>query len=380
MKKKFLICQYSHIEGYPPTFNAINILAQEGHKIQVLARKDLETKWTYSENVTLNFIGNYKDRFEFEKTSKLHKIKEFFSYLKLMRKLIKKTKPEIVLLYDNIPLMAYRLIRLFVSSKHKVWYHNHDIHYLKDYKKYSLPYFAYFSLKKSFRFIDFFSLPSIERLKYFNLKKYKGKQAILPNFPPKYLYKYEKSDKPKGTIKLVYPGSNISHMHGIEEIIPILNKIINEKKITLHLIGTIKPNLKKKFLEIAKKHKTTKQIFFIDRIPYTEMQQEITKYDIGIAINKPLNITYETGGTAANKIYEYPASGLPSILFDNKHYRNYFSKYEWAFFSNLSEQNIVDCINDIDINYINLSKKAREDYLNDFNFEKSFKKTLGVFI
>ena len=144
MKKKFLICQYSHIEGYPPTFNAINILDQEGHKIQVLARKDLETKWTYSENVTLNFIGNYKDRFEFEKTSKLHKIKEFFSYLKLMRKLIKKTKPEIVLLYDNIPLMAYRLIRLFVSSKHKVWYHNHDNHFLKDYVKFTLNYFGYF--------------------------------------------------------------------------------------------------------------------------------------------------------------------------------------------------------------------------------------------
>lgn len=369
---KILACQYSHIEGYPPTFNAVNIIASQGHQVQVLMRKDMITTWNYHENIKINFVGNYKDRFEFERTSKWHKIKEFIIFVKTLKKLVLENRPDIVLLYDNVPLMAYRMLRTINRFNHKVWYHNHDIHYLKDYKKYSLPYFAYFSLKKSFKFINYFSLPAVERLKYFNLKNYKGKQIILPNYPPSYLYKYKKEIAPVDTIKLVYPGSNISHMHGIEEIIPILNNTVNGKKITLSLVGTIKSNYKNKLLQIADKYQTTQKLFFIDRMSYTQMQKEMLSYDIGVAINKPMNITYETGGSAANKIYEYPASGLPSVLFDNKHYRIYFDRYDWAFFSNLSEDSLLSVIELIDNNYLALSKKAKEDFKEDLYFEKYF--------
>ena len=376
---KFLVCQYTHIEGYPPTFNAINILAQTGHQIQVLARKDLPTEWKYPENVKIKFIGNYNHRFEYDKTSKTHKIKEFITYVKTLKNLFKTNKPDIVLLYDNIPLMAYRLIRLFINKKHKVWYHNHDIHYLKDYKKYSLPYFAYFSLKSSFKFIDYFSLPAIERLKYFNLENFRGKQHVLPNYPPQYLFKYKKTKEPEKEIKLVYPGSNISHMHGIEEIIPVLNTKINKKNLSLTLIGTIKNNYKEKLLAIAQKHNTQNRLFFIDRKSYIKMPEEMLKYDIGVAINKPLNITYETGGSAANKLYEYPASGLPAIFFDNEHYRKYFDKFEWAAFTDLSEQSLLKAIKNLDNNYSYLSNKAKTDFEKSFNFENKFHNILVYF-
>lgn len=376
---KFLICQYSHIEGYPPTFNAVNVLAKQGHTVEVLARKDLETSWDYHSNIQLNFVGNYKTRFEYDAKSKWHKINEFFKYLKQFKLLLKK-KPDVLLLYDNIPLMAWRLIRVFhLGKKPLVWYHNHDIHYLKDYKKYSLPYFAYFSLRKSFKFIDFFSLPAAERLKYFKLKNFKGKQSILPNYPPAYLFNRSKQSAPESEIKLVYPGSNISHMHGIEDIIPILNNKINGKALSLSLVGTISAKYKNTLLDIAQKHKTTDKLHFIDRMPYPRMPSKIMEYDIGVAINKPMNITYETGGTAANKIYEYPASGLPSILFDNAHYRKYFDNYKWAFFSDLSEASLLQCIQSIDDNYIQLSQRAGKDFENGFSFEKVFNITLAVF-
>ncbi len=377
---KFLACIYNHIEGYPPTFNAINLLAAKGHEVIVLMRKDMPTVWQYDENIKIHSIGDYKNRFEYELTSKKHKIQEFFSYVNKLKKLIKIEKPDVVLLYDNVPLMAYRINRPFINTKtHKVWFHNHDIHYLKDYKKYSLPYFAYFSLKKSFKFIDYFTLPASERLKYFNLKKYKGQQKILPNFPPEYLFKYKKSNAPQKEIKLVYPGSNISHMHGIEEIIPVLNNIVNGKRITLSLVGTIKSAYKNKLLEIANNHNTVDNLIFKDRMSYTKMQKEMINYDIGVAINKPMNITYETGGTAANKIYEYPASGLPSILFDNKHYRYYFDKYKWAFFSDLTQMSLLNCIKQIDDNYLEFSEQAKVDYKKNFSFEKTFNETLKIF-
>lgn len=378
---KIIVSLYNHIEGYPPTFNAINILAKKGHTLTVLMRKDLPTSWNYLSNIRFETVGDYQNRFEFEQKSKLYKIREFFIFLRKLFKLIKREKPNVVLLYDNIPLMAYRFIRFFLNKKsHKVWFHNHDIHYLMDYKKYSLPWFAYFSLKKSFTFIHFFSLPAKERLQYFNLKKFRGKQMIIPNFPPAYLYRFQKEYAPKDIIKLVYPGSNISHMHGIEEIIPILNNRVNKKALHLYLVGTIKSNYKKTLLEIAEAHNTTDKVFFVDRMPYIKIQEEMIKYDIGVAINKPMNITYETGGTAANKIYEYPASGLPSIFYDNKHYRTYFDHYDWAFFTDLSEKSLINCIHKIDSNYLAYSKLARKEYIENLSFENVFNKAYSFFL
>jgi hypothetical protein len=203
---------------------------------------------------------------------------------------------------------------------------------------------------------------------------------IIPNFPPAYLYRFQKEYAPKDIIKLVYPGSNISHMHGIEEIIPILNNRVNEKDLHLYLVGTIKSNYKQTLLEIAEAHNTTDKLFFVDRMPYIRMQEEMIKYDIGVAVNKPMNITYETGGTAANKIYEFPASGLPSIFYDNKHYRTYFKNYIWSFFSNLTENSLIDCIQQIDMNYMILSSSARKDYLLSFTFEEVFNLAYNYFV
>ena len=168
-------------------------------------------------------------------------------------------------------------------------------------------------------------------------------------------------------------------MHGIEEIIPILNNKVNNKILSLYLVGTIKSIYKKTLKDIAIKHNTTERLFFKDRLPYTQMQKEMLNYDIGIAINKPLNITYETGGTAANKIYEYPASGIPSILLDNEHYRKYFEQYEWAFFTDLSENSLLECIQKIDNNYHVLTQKAKEDFKSNFNFETVFNSTIDSF-
>lgn len=379
---KFVACQYTHIEGYPPTFNALNLIAEQGHKVNVLARKDLDSSWNYNDNITLNFVGNYKNRFEFERTTKFNKIREFLKYVIRLKSLIKKDKPDFLIIYDNIPLMAFMLIRIFISKKIKIWYHNHDVHYLKDYKKYSLNYFAHFFEKKAFKHIDYFTLPAEERKKYFNLKKFEGFYSVVPNYPPLYLFKLNDDNKqlPTEEIKLIYPGSNISNKHGIEEIIAVLGTKYFEKKLTLTLIGNIREKYKQQLINIAKENKVEDYLFFKNRLPYPLMPNEIQKYQIGIAINKPMDITYQTGGTAANKTYEYAACGLPIILLDTPHYREHLQKFNWTFFTDLSIDSIVAQIREILKNYLKLSNYARKSFENDLNFEKVFNKTFEKII
>jgi len=375
---KFLISQYCHIEGYPPTFNTINILAKKNYEVTVLARKDMPTKWNYPANVNLNFIGNYNNRYEFEKTSKVHKIKEFLKYVVKLFLLIRSRTPDYILLYDNIPLMAFMLVNPFVNKTKKVWYHNHDINNIKDYKRYSLNHLAFFFEKRAFKRIDIFSLPAIERKKYFNLSKFKGEFYIIPNYPPLYLFNQisvSTNNNINDEIRLVYPG-NIDNKHGFEEIIPFLKNKILSKQVSLTLIGDIRPKYKAYLIELSEKHNVGDKLVFNERSSYLHMPEIISKFHVGIGINKPMNITRATGGTAANKIYEFAACGLPVLLFDNEHYRNHLAKFSWAFFTNLTETNLTRCLEKILPSYKHLSKQAKEDFTTNLNYEKALQKAL----
>lgn len=374
---KILACQYSHIEGYPPTFNAVNVMASQGHTVYVLMRKDMITKWSYHENIKITYVGDYEDRFEFEKTSKFHKIKEFFVFLKRMRSLIKKNNPDIVLLYDNIPLMAYSILKLYTLKKNKVWYHNHDSNILSDYKKFSLNYFAFFFEKRAFKFIDFFTIPQLERFRLFNLKKYKGLKFVIPNYPPKYLFKSNNKavKTPEKVIKLIYPG-NINENIGIENVIPLLGTKVRGCDIYLKLIGDVRDNTKRKFIDLAEQFNVRKHIFFEKRQTYLNMPKIISEYHIGLAMYKPANLSNAEAGTAANKIYEYAALGLPVILNDTEHYRKYLDVYKWTFFFNSKKDYFLSIIDEILDQYELLSFQAKIDFSKELYFEKYF---LSVF-
>lgn len=69
-----------------------------------------------------------------------------------------------------------------------------------------------------------------------------------------------------------------------------------------------------------------------------------------------------TLGTASNKIYEYAASGLPVILYDNEQFRKYLTQYPWAFFIDGSPAMFIDCIHTIINNYKELSSLSRSSF------------------
>jgi len=99
---------------------------------------------------------------------------------------------------------------------------------------------------------------------------------------------------------------------------------------------------------------------------------------IGWAVNKPLDVTYATGGTAANKIYEFLALGMPIILIDNEHYRQYLQGNNWAFFSDLTESSLIEQIQNIIKDYQILSNQARKAFEDNFTFETSFENAINL--
>ena len=263
--------------------------------------------------------------------------------------MIVKRKPKVVILYDAIPLFSYYLVSVFTNrNKYKVWYHNHDKINIESCKKYSVSWFAAKFEDRAFKKLDIFTLPAKERLEYFNIESLRSAPYIIPNYPSLNLYKSSrKKEQTNGKINLVYQGS-LGPNHGFEEIIKVLNKKIDNKSLTLTLLGKIRPTYKSKLLQLAAQEGVADQLVFKDYMALARLPSELRTYSIGLAIHKPVGITYSTGGTASNKIYEYMASVLPVILYDTPHYRHYLEKFEWTFFTDLKEESLLKTIKEID--------------------------------
>lgn len=375
------VASYAHPELYPPVLSAIDQLSKITDSIDVVTRKTLKSAWDYPENVRVNYVNSKQyEGFAIEKIPTWMKLQHFINYVLILKELMKGKQTKILIVHDVIPLFAAYLLKNFLKrNKIKLWYHNHDVTERSKAGNYSLMGIASGYEKKAFKYIDIFSLPSKERLEYFPIQQLKLPPVILPNYPLKSFYsKAHKttSSSVAQSIKLVFQGS-IGDGHGLEDIIAILDKNINGKQLELHLVGKVRDSYIKKIEELVLTKQVQLHFKYHGMQPFAELPEFLSQFDIGIAIHKPYNVTYATGGTASNKIYEYAALGLPVLLFDNEHYRAYLDYRKWAFFTDLTPQSLIKEIGTVDALLHQYSDDAYNDFQNEFNFEKIFEVQLS---
>lgn len=371
---RILAAVYSDPEYYPPTLNAIGLLADHCEKITVLSRNVKKKEWDYPKNVQLIRSGSLKNIRAVEKASALWKIISFLKFtFNCYRQLL--LKPDWVICYDPIPLFSYRIASFFLSRKPKLWYHNHDILSINFTKKFSVGWFASKSEKKMFKAMAIFSLPAQERKQYFNIDEFKGKYFYIPNYPSLLYYKrnLKKSNDPLKNIDIIYQGS-ISYLHGLEEIIKIIPQLNREfgKKFRLILKGFISEAYTIHMKQLARETGVENSLKIIGVGPYLDLISISSKCHIGIAVHTANDIMNKTLGTSSNKIYEYIAGGLPVILYDNEHFKKHLQHKKWAFFTDLSERSLLNIISSILKDYEAISIAARGDFEKSLNFENNF--------
>lgn len=372
-----LALHFTHPEGYPPALNAINCIAKKATKLTILTTDTLPTKWKYAKNIDLKLIDGEHDRFKFVNRSKFEKFKTYFLYIKKVRSFVKKENIDLVIIYDDVPFFLYLLATILLKKNYKLWYHNHDVYPLSSFKKYGINWWGAYTRDNYFNKIDYFSLPAIERKKMFPLSTFRGKFFFIPNYPSKnFIDLNEPLTINEKELRIVYPGSP-SNKNGFKELIDVMETKINTKTITLTIIGEVNPNYKTELFEYAKSKNIANQLRFVDRIPYTEMTHELKKYHIGWAVYKPVDLSVATAGSSSNKIYEFLANGLPIVVFDNEHHREYLEQCKAAFFCNLSSENILNVLTAIDSNLLMLSTDAKKEFEQKYQFEFKFEEALN---
>jgi hypothetical protein len=369
-----LVSIYSHHEYYPPTIHAVLNLATVCNKVVLLTRNQGDNNFIFPSNVEIVLSGERVGLDESFSKPFFWKLGSFVRFVKDTRRLIKKHKPDWVLNYDNVPLLATEVARWGIRFKFKWWYHNHDVAEISTQKKFSIGWWACKKEHALFKKLDMFSLPAEERLKYFPQLPPGCRYFFTPNYPSQLFYKAITTNgarKPAAEIKLIYQGS-LSKGHGFEQIIPLLNNDITGRALKLTLIGRIAPSYKEELEAIAIQHGTFERLSIEPPVNYMALASVTREHHIGIAIHTPFNLIYQTGGTASNKIYEYVAAGLPVLLFDSEHYRHHLSKYTWAFFTDCSTHSLTAQLQNIVADLDNYSKSATRDFQQKLNFENGF--------
>jgi glycosyltransferase involved in cell wall biosynthesis len=372
-KKNLLVVIYSHPEYYPPTLSALENLSPLYQNIYVLHRNLHGFNWKYPSNVHL--IGTKKQYAprEVELAGFMRKIGWYLAFSWKLLKTLKKYKPDTVLIYDYLAILAYRLIYFFARTPRVTWYHNHDVAEKQYIRPFTISWLSWKCEKWLFPKLQMFSLPSVERKQCFPMQSLGGQFYFLPNFPSEMIYqKNGQNNRANDPVyKILFQGS-IGPMHGLEELIPLLGENIAGKNLVLVLKGFISQEYLTQLKLIARRYNVEDRLIYIGPTDYRLVIENGKTCHIGIGIHKKDDIMNKTLGTASNKIYEYAAMGLPVILYDNAHFREILGKFEWAFFTDTSTGSLRACLEQIISDYPRLSSQAAKDFGRQLSFEHYF--------
>ncbi len=373
--RRIVVAIYIDPDFFPPTINAVLNLAEVSEEVIVISRNNTITDYPYPANVHLKKIGKFVTVRDLEKQPVILKVTYFLQFTWTLFRYSRTRKTSLLLLYDHFAIFSFYLMRR-VRRHTKVWYHNHDITDKSELRKVSIGSIASRYEKNAMRHIDFFSLPSAERLLFYPDIKVGIPVFIIPNYPSLKVYKNLKcntifENKKERAITIIYQGF-IGPGHGLEQILELTKEEVGGNSLILVLKGSVTNEYRTHLQVMAEKYGVSNNVTWIAVGPYAEVPAITATCDIGIGINTNTDNISLTQGTASNKIYEYAASGLPVILNDSEEFRKYLDRYKWVFFTDGSVGSLRKILNEIIQNLTGLSNEARSSFEEQLNFEHVF--------
>jgi hypothetical protein len=192
---------------------------------------------------------------EVEAAGFIRKLGWYLAYAWKFLRMMKRYKPDTLLIYDYLAILAYRMVYFLAPKPRITWYHNHDVAEKQYIRRHTISWWSWKSEKWIFPKLQIFSLPSMERRPCFPMIT-RGKFIFLPNFPSGLIYKNGITDQRYNdpVFKILFQGS-IGPMHGLEELIPLLRERIAGKELVLVLKGFINPKYLAQLKTIAADHR-----------------------------------------------------------------------------------------------------------------------------
>lgn len=380
-KEAVLVCMYSGLPE-PPTLNALLVLSVYFDSVTML-RNNLDfPAASYPLTPRLQEVGSRYEVKSAAAKGTAWKLGRFARYCLALFRALRSGKYPLVIIHDYLGLLAYWLVRKAAGYQGLVWFNSYDVIDMEHVpmNRFSLMRMVVNNHEKIFSELDFFSLPAAERTSYYPCSQVKKASFVIPNFPSLTFYNSFYSPRKleeQNPVKLIYQGA-LGPGHGYEAIIGILHRKVAGRPLHLVLKGWIDPAYKDQLLRLAEEKGVADRLSFHGFSLYRTVPELAASCTIGLAIFTKQDVMNKTLGTASNKIYEYAAVGLPVILFDTPHFRQYLEKWDWAYFTDLSADSLLEVIAAVLRDYPHNSQAAHESFRQEFNFEKVFEPALAT--
>ena len=365
-------------ENYPPTLNAISRWCSDDSvtAVLVLAPNIEFSGWQYSGKVR-RIVCNAR-RLSVDavmRLSALAKLLRFLHFARMLLRVLRTERPEVVMLIDEGPVLAYRLIRRLLPNTYQpvLWYHNHDV--VENPKWFNLTGQGVRAQFWLFPKLAAFTLPANERQRFFPMHSLRGIYAEIPNCPEREFYSRffqpESEQNGNADFRLVFQGA-IGPGHGLEALLELAHSRRFARRLVLVLLGWAQPEyetlIKQKVIALG----LEAQFEWHGLKAYGEVPKITASCHVGVGIYSGTGVMNATVGRASNKIYEYAALGLPVLLFDSPHFRQHLGAQKWAVFTDISQDSLLSCLQKISANYGELKSAARNDFLDTYNFGHFF--------
>ena len=348
------------IKGFSK-FTKVYLISSLNKDIEFLDKKDSN----FSKYCKHKKIPYFKNQGLVNKLSLLYFLTiSFFSIIN--------NKPKYVYIINKYPLVLTFLIKLFLKTK--IIYHN------LDYDPLSNSLFQKILKKIEFESVKFIDLiifsHKLRAKKFFKDSKNKKKFVIFYNSLPKDFYiKYKKKNNYIGKKKLFYFGS-IGPGHGLLELIKSTRYM--NKNLILEIYGWIvDKSYYLKMYDYLKKNNLNKKVIFKLGVKDFVWKSKMMEANMGIALYEVKSLSHKFMFSASQKINAYLAASLPILVSNTKDNINFLSKHKCGITTNLQPKLIAKNINLIFKKkklYQSLKQNSRNAFMNEFNFEKQFKK------
>jgi len=371
--KKVLIIQLGNSDKYPPVAQMYHLLKGRGYDIKIFCVKDGEGFGMIQEDIV--YLG---------KTSRTRILNwisfSTFFILSFFRGLV--YRPHLVIVVDFKAVLGGLLLAKTLSIP--LIYYCLDIGVKNEVVGIQK---LLISMERKFsKYFNLIIFPERNRAKFFRrMTGNRQKIMVVYNAVSKNTLPFRKTSLKNILAEKGYTFKWIIFRHGgigedqcIEESILAMEHLPGEAGLVLS--GYSNEEYLKKIKQLILQRNLEKRVLLLGILQRKDILELLPSVDIGLALYKPTYINKKFYGTGAVKLAEYIASGIPSVVNDNKIMRELNKKVgSFVFADPYSPESIANAIKEV-INNPGKAKKlgqnARKAFETFYNFEHQFEPVL----
>ncbi len=326
-KPALLVVFYANPDFYPPTYNAVCLLAERFRVHLVCRADDAAPSLRWPDEVEVERVGPWRSDQDRGGDSPLAKTRELMAFVGAVRAAVSRDRPALALAYEQHALFALRA----AGYRGPHLYQLHELEEPGPLRARSLGAWVIAAARILGRRADLVVFPDRERAhRYQRIARDPRKPLVVPNFPRRSVFAAPDPSMNAARweqAQVFYRGA-IGSANGATEMIDALPRL--NPRCSLRLYGRVDPAYLAELEARAAATGVRGRLSYGGFSSYDEVNEATRHAAVGLVLQKAVSLNWEHIAAATNKLYEYAACGLPAVVPDRPGFREFLAGETWV--------------------------------------------------